>query len=111
VLAYDTVYAMVDRDDDLKVGMKTSATTLGRFDVAAVAAFHALHLLSWALLGRWLGLGGWFLVGVGAAAMQAAGYLWLVRRRTERVAGGLSGQPLARLHALCGHGGGPRALR
>jgi len=83
VLAYDTVYAMVDRDDDLKVGMKTSAITLGHFDVAAVAAFHALHLLSWTMLGRWLGLGGWFLVGVAAAAVQAARYLWLVRHRTR----------------------------
>ena len=42
VLAYDTEYAMVDRDDDLKIGMKTSAITLGRFDVAAVMAFYAL---------------------------------------------------------------------
>jgi 4-hydroxybenzoate polyprenyltransferase len=41
VLAYDTEYAMVDRDDDLRIGMKTSAITLGRFDVAAVMAFYA----------------------------------------------------------------------
>ncbi len=40
VLAYDTEYAMVDRDDDLKIGMKTSAITLGRFDVAAVLLFY-----------------------------------------------------------------------
>ena len=41
VLAYDTEYAMVDRDDDLKIGMRTSAITLGRFDVAGVMAFYA----------------------------------------------------------------------
>ena len=44
VLAYDTEYAMVDRDDDLKIGMKTSAITLGRFDVAAVMAFFLAYL-------------------------------------------------------------------
>ena len=44
VLAYDTEYAMVDRDDDLRIGIKTSAITLGRFDVAAVMAFYAIHL-------------------------------------------------------------------
>ncbi len=43
VLAYDTEYAMVDREDDLKIGMKTSAITLGRFDVAAIVAFYLLH--------------------------------------------------------------------
>ena len=43
VLAYDTEYAMVDRDDDLKIGMKTSAITLGRFDVAAIVGFYLLH--------------------------------------------------------------------
>jgi len=47
VLAYDTEYAMVDRDDDLKIGMKTSAITLGRFDVAAIMAFYVIYLLMW----------------------------------------------------------------
>lgn len=47
VLAYDTEYAMVDRDDDLKIGMKTSAITLGRFDVAAIMAFYLLYLGIW----------------------------------------------------------------
>ncbi|EGI76930.1 4-hydroxybenzoate octaprenyltransferase [Hylemonella gracilis] len=50
VLAYDTEYAMVDRDDDLKIGMKTSAITLGRFDVVAITAFYVLHLLIWTVL-------------------------------------------------------------
>jgi 4-hydroxybenzoate polyprenyltransferase len=47
VLAYDTEYAMVDRDDDLRIGMKTSAITLGRFDVAAVMLFYAIYMLIW----------------------------------------------------------------
>ena len=83
VLAYDTVYAMVDRDDDLRIGMKTSAITLGRFDVAAVMAFHALHLASWAVLGRWFGLGAWFLAGVGLASLQAVWHGRLIRGRTR----------------------------
>ncbi len=49
VLAYDTEYAMVDRDDDLRIGMKTSAITLGRADVAAVTGFYLLHLAIWTL--------------------------------------------------------------
>ena len=60
VLAYDTEYAMVDRDDDLKIGIKTSAITLGRFDVAGVMLFYALFICdlgrcsacSWACAGR-----------------------------------------------------------
>ena len=51
VLAYDTEYAMVDRDDDLRIGIKTSAITLGRFDVAAVMAFYAAFLAIWAVIG------------------------------------------------------------
>ena len=83
VLAYDTEYAMVDRDDDLKIGMKTSAITLGRWDVAAVMAFYALYLASWAWLGRSLGLGGWFLAGIALAAAQAAWHYTLIRGRTR----------------------------
>ncbi len=81
VLAYDTEYAMVDRDDDLKIGMKTSAITLGRYDVLAVMVFYALYLLSWALLGRALGLGAWFLAGIAVAAAQAAWHYTLIRHR------------------------------
>lgn len=49
VLAFDTEYAMVDRDDDLKLGMKTSAITLGHWDVPAVMGFYAFFILFWAL--------------------------------------------------------------
>jgi 4-hydroxybenzoate polyprenyltransferase len=83
VLAYDTEYAMVDRDDDLKIGMKTSAITLGRFDVAGVAGFYAIYLLSWAMLGRAVGLGAWFLGGIAVAAAQALWHLTLIRSRTR----------------------------
>nr|WP_315848840.1 4-hydroxybenzoate octaprenyltransferase [uncultured Rhodoferax sp.] len=50
VLAYDTEYAMVDRDDDLKIGMKTSAITLGRWDVPAVLSFYVVYLALWSWL-------------------------------------------------------------
>jgi 4-hydroxybenzoate polyprenyltransferase len=50
VLAYDTEYAMVDRDDDLKIGMKTSAITLGDADVPAITAFYLVFLGIWTAL-------------------------------------------------------------
>jgi 4-hydroxybenzoate polyprenyltransferase len=83
VLAYDTEYAMVDRDDDLGIGIRTSAITLGRLDVAAVMLFYALHLAIWALLGRALGLGGWYLAAIGLAAAQAAWHWTMIRTRTR----------------------------
>ena len=83
VLAYDTEYAMVDRDDDLQIGMKTSAITLGRFDVAAVMAAYGIYLVSWSLLGRSLGLGRIFLIGMGIAALQAIWHYSLIRTRTR----------------------------
>jgi 4-hydroxybenzoate polyprenyltransferase len=83
VLAYDTEYAMVDRDDDLKIGMKTSAITLGHWDVAAVMVFYAAYLASWAVLGLGLGLGRVFLLGIAAAAAQAAWHWTLIRDRTR----------------------------
>ena len=56
VLAYDTEYAMVDRADDLKLGIKTSAITLGRFDVAAIAAFYLAHtaIMAYVFIVFWL---------------------------------------------------------
>jgi 4-hydroxybenzoate polyprenyltransferase len=83
VLAYDTEYAMVDRDDDVRIGMKTSAITLGRWDVAAVAGFYALHLAGWAWLGRSLGLGAWFGWGLALAGAQALWHLALIRPRAR----------------------------
>ncbi len=83
VLAYDTEYAMVDRDDDLRIGMKTSAITLGRLDVLAVMGFYAAYLLSWAALGVSLGLGRVFLLGMAVAAAQALWHFSLIRGRTR----------------------------
>ena len=81
VLAYDTEYAMVDRDDDLKIGMKTSAITLGRHDVVGVMSFYGLYLGTWGSMGLALGLGPVFLAGMAAAAAQAVWHFFLIRRR------------------------------
>jgi 4-hydroxybenzoate polyprenyltransferase len=83
VLAYDTEYAMVDRDDDLRIGIKTSAITLGRFDVAAVMAFYAAFLAIWAVLGAQLGSGWPYFAGLLAAAAIAAWHFTLIRERTR----------------------------
>jgi 4-hydroxybenzoate polyprenyltransferase len=83
VLAYDTEYAMVDRDDDLRIGMKTSAITLGRADVAAVMAFYAVYLAAWAALGMSQGLRWVFLAGIAAAALQALWHFTLIRTRSR----------------------------
>ncbi|MBT2336063.1 4-hydroxybenzoate octaprenyltransferase [Variovorax paradoxus] len=83
VLAYDTEYAMVDRDDDLKIGMKTSAITFGRFDVAAVMASYGLFLAIWAWAGASRGLGAVFFAAVGIAVAQAAWHWRLIRGRTR----------------------------
>jgi 4-hydroxybenzoate polyprenyltransferase len=83
VLAYDTEYAMVDRDDDLRIGIQTSAITLGRWDVAGVMGFYAAYLALWTWLGLGLGLGGWFLLGIAAAAAQALWHYTLIRARSR----------------------------
>ena len=83
VLAYDTEYAMVDRDDDLAIGIQTSAITLGRFDVAAVMLFYAVFLAIWAGLGTSIGLRWPFHAGIAAAALIAAWHYTLIRGRTR----------------------------
>jgi 4-hydroxybenzoate polyprenyltransferase len=81
VLAYDTEYAMVDRDDDLKIGMKTSAITLGNADVPVIMLCYASYLAIWGvvLAGR-LPLGV-VLVTLAAAGAQAAWHYTLIRER------------------------------
>jgi 4-hydroxybenzoate polyprenyltransferase len=83
VLAYDTEYAMVDRDDDLKIGIRTSAITLGRFDVAGVMAFYAVYLAVWAVLGLQLGRGPAYFAGLVAGAAIAGWHYTLIRDRSR----------------------------
>ena len=83
VLAYDTEYAMVDRDDDLKIGMKTSAITLGQWDVAAIAGFYVAFLALWAQLLNVPERGAWLWAGLAAAAAQAMWHVWLIRDRSR----------------------------
>jgi len=83
VLAYDTEYAMVDRDDDLKIGMKTSAITLGNRDVPAIMAFYVAYLLVWAALLPVPRQSPLFALGWTAAAAQVLWHYFLIRQRTR----------------------------
>jgi len=83
VLAYDTEYAMVDRDDDLRIGIRTSAITLGRFDVAAVMASYAAHLAIWAAVGAQLDFRRPYFAGLVVAAAIACWHWTLIRTRTR----------------------------
>ena len=83
VLAYDTEYAMVDRDDDLKIGMKTSAITLGRFDVAAVLLCYAIYLSIWALALVGLTYEDIYIIAIGIAALQATWHGKLIWSRSR----------------------------
>ena len=81
VLAYDTEYAMVDRNDDLRIGMKTSAITLGRYDVPAVMGFYAVYLLGnlWLLHDQGLGWPQWFSIEI--AGVQAFWHFGMIYKR------------------------------
>ena len=81
VLAYDTEYAMVDRADDLRIGIRTSAITFGRYDVAAVMASYALYLAMWLAAGVQARLGWPFAAGVAAAAAMVGWHYALIRER------------------------------
>jgi len=81
--AYDTEYAMVDRDDDAKLGIRTSALTLGRWDVAAVMTSYALMLVLLALVGALRGLGPPYYAGLALAAALMAHHWTLIRDRSR----------------------------
>ena len=80
-VAYDTEYAMVDREDDLKLGMKTSAITFGRFDVAAIMLCYAVTLIIIFIVGWQFGLRIWFTAGMLIAAACAIYHYTLIRKR------------------------------
>ena len=80
-VAYDTEYAMVDRNDDLKIGIKTSAITFGRFDVAAVMLCYAATLAIIGWVGWTLNMGLAFYAGLaGAAGIMGVHYTWIKGR-------------------------------
>ncbi|MBK6570673.1 MAG: 4-hydroxybenzoate octaprenyltransferase [Burkholderiales bacterium] len=81
VLAYDTEYAMVDRDDDLRIGMKTSAITLGQWDVAAVMLFYGLYLAIWSVVVGSNVASVWWWLAVCIAAVQVLWHFLLIRQR------------------------------
>ena len=83
-VAYDTMYAMADRPDDLKAGIKSSAIMFGRFELVINALLQAITLLSLALMGLYLGFGVIFYLGLGAAALTAVYQLYLCKDRDRQ---------------------------
>mgnify|MGYP001322686480 FL=1 len=80
-MAYDTEYAMVDRDDDVRIGIHTSALFFGRFDVLAVGICYAMFLTSMAWIGRDIGLGHGYAVALVLASLIALRHIVLLRGR------------------------------
>lgn len=78
-LIYDTQYAMVDREDDLKIGIKSTAILFGRYDRLIVGLLQVLMLVMLAWVGAAAGRGGAYFVGLGAAALLALYQQWLIR--------------------------------
>ena len=84
VVAYDTEYAMVDRDDDIKVGIRTSALTFGRFDVVAVALCYAIYLGAMAVVGVRIAMGFAYFGGLAVAFVLALRHLAWIRLRERQ---------------------------
>ena len=83
IIAYDTIYAMVDRDDDVAIGVKSTAVLLGRADRAAVGGLQLATLCLLVILGIRLGLGGAYYLGVAAAGVFFAFQQRLIRDRAR----------------------------
>jgi 4-hydroxybenzoate polyprenyltransferase len=80
-IAYDTEYAMVDREDDLKIGIKSSAITFGRFDVAAIMLCYCMALLLLGVIGYQLKLSLAYYTGLAFAGAVAIYHFYLIRDR------------------------------
>ena len=83
VLAYDTEYAMVDREDDLRIGIKTSAITLGRWDVAGIMGFYAAYLAIWGAVLSTTALDTRWIFALAIAGGQALWHFGLIRDRSR----------------------------
>lgn len=81
VLAYDTEYAMVDRDDDLVIGMKTSAITLGRWDVPAIMGFYIFFMALWAFALSDIEMFAFYLIATALGGAQVVWHHRLIRER------------------------------
>jgi 4-hydroxybenzoate polyprenyltransferase len=81
VTAYDTIYAMVDRDDDVKIGLRSTAIMFGESDRHIIAVLQAMAVLSLALVGRMMHFGGWYRAGLLLGVGLFAYHLWLIRER------------------------------
>ncbi len=80
-IAYDTEYAMVDREDDLKIGIKSSAIFFGKFDVAAIMACYITMLLILIYVGIFMGFGQYYFIGLGVAFCLMLFQYYLIRQR------------------------------
>jgi 4-hydroxybenzoate polyprenyltransferase len=83
VLAYDTEYAMVDRDDDLRLGIKTSAITLGAWDVPVVMLCYLGFIVIWVLALTQKVQGAIFYIAIATASAQVVWHFGLIRSRTR----------------------------
>jgi 4-hydroxybenzoate polyprenyltransferase len=81
VTVYDTIYAMVDREDDLKIGVRSTAILFGDSDRHIIAVLQALTLSALYLAGRRLNMGGWYWAGLTAGALFFVRHLWMIRNR------------------------------
>jgi 4-hydroxybenzoate polyprenyltransferase len=81
VTVYDTIYAMVDRDDDVKIGVRSTAILFGDSDRHIIAALQAMTLLALYLIGGIMRMGPWYYRGLIAGALFFAYHLWLIRAR------------------------------
>jgi len=80
--AYDTIYAMMDRDDDMRIGIRSSAILFGDADRIIIGVMQMMTLYALWLAGSELQLGNWYKLGIGAAALFALFQQFLIRKRT-----------------------------
>ena len=82
-IAYDTEYAMVDRDDDVKIGIKSSAIFFGQYDVIAIMVCYAIMLGLLAYVGQFMGFNRFYFIGLAAALLLACRQYVLISKRDK----------------------------